>query len=119
MFTFTYVISTEELTNSILEFFDITIQELEITIQVSYSIYGSYRPATFYDPAEYPELEVENIEVQEVYLDGSLVILSEYNKKVTVTSYIDELTSSKYWQDKIEGLCWEDTEHKKQLLEDF
>lgn len=118
MFTFDYTISTEELTNSILEFFDITIQELEITIQISYSIYGTYRPATFYDPAEYPDLEVENIEVQEVFLDGDLVILNEY-KKATVTSYIDELTGSKYWQDKIEGLCWEDTEHKKQLLEDF
>lgn len=118
MFTFDYVIPTEELTNSILEFFDVSEQELEITIQVSYSISGAYRQATFYEPAEYPDLEIENIEVQEVYLDGDLLILSEY-KKATVTSYIDELTGSKYWQDNLETACWEDAESKKQLLEDF
>jgi len=42
-------------------------QDVEIVVEVEYSIYGGYRPATwgYYggEPAEYPEVEIESIVV--------------------------------------------------------
>lgn len=42
---------------------NITIELLgnDVEVTVEYSLTGNYIPATYYDPAEYPELEIEGL----------------------------------------------------------
>ena len=41
----------------------IEVDNVEYEIDVEYSVYGGYVPETFFDPAEYPELEIDNLSV--------------------------------------------------------
>lgn len=45
----------------------------EVEVAVEYSISGNYIAATYYDPAEYPELEIEGVTR---VVDGKVVDLS-------------------------------------------
>jgi len=41
--------------------YPIEIGSTEIDLEVTYSIFGSYRPSSWTHPAEYPELDVESV----------------------------------------------------------
>lgn len=63
--------------------------ELEINgeiemVDVIFSVYGSYYPATYWEPAEYPELEID-----EVTFNGEEITLTD--KQI----------------EEAEGKCWE------------
>lgn len=57
--------------------------EVEL-IEVIFSVYGQYYPATYWEPAEYPELEID-----EVTLNG------------------EEITLTDKQTEEVEEKCWE------------
>jgi hypothetical protein len=52
---------------------------IPIEVDIEFSVYGKYRPPTYYEPAEFPELEITNV-------------IDEYGNNIN--SLIDELD---YW----------------------
>lgn len=89
--------------------------ELELTWEVTYSIVGKNKPATFHNPAEYTEMEIEKIELKEAvyYILHEKKLLKG---KVDITSLVKEdidfLEEKTIDRDKLEVACWEDDESR-------
>lgn len=57
-------------------------------IEVTYHSYGVYSPATHYEPAEYPDIYIEDVEYQGVSIFN---ILSDNDIEEILESLISEL----------------------------
>ena len=67
----------------------------DIELEIEYAFTGNYIAATFQDPAEYPELEIENVSriIKGETIDLNEMLTDEEHEaiKVIVQEYIDEL----------------------------
>jgi hypothetical protein len=110
---FTMYIPEEELTPSIIEFFNLPEGSyMEVEIEITYSIYGRFRQATFHEPAEYPELDEVNVKFKQLLNNGEVVKLSQYQTNF-ITNYLNEFFEINNWKDRIETACWEDAEQER------
>jgi hypothetical protein len=73
--------------------------DCEVQLDVEYSIYGKYHAATWNDPAEYPELEIEAVTYKIFDLDGNEIAMTPEYKKL-IDEKIDYTT--------LEEECWYD-----------
>jgi len=110
---FTLTLGQEDLTLSIIEFFNLPEDSyLELEIEVTYSIFGSFRQATFYEPAEYPELDTINTKVIAIYDDGAKLEVTKYQLEYC-NILVNEMFEHKTWKDRLETACWEDAEKER------
>ena len=74
-------------------------------VEVDFDIYGSYKSATWYEPEEYPEIEIENVTIiGKVYTeDGEVDVTDEFKKKL-----IENINYNVLEKD-----CWDYANHKR------
>lgn len=51
----------------------IILEDYEIEVEVAVSVFGSYCPATLYQPEDFPEIEIESCVVVTVLDEGKFV----------------------------------------------
>lgn len=79
----------------------IPLEAIELYVEFEFEIVGSYHPATFNYPAEFPDLEGGVILVADVvFIDGSAVSLNEKQIKA-----LDKLLT-KEQIDMMDAACW-------------
>ena len=73
---------------------DIEIMSSEVEVEISYEVYGKYLPATHFEPAEYPELEISSIKrvIAGQEIDISEMFTENEHEKIQgiLQSYLDE-----------------------------
>jgi hypothetical protein len=77
----------------------------EVIIEIEYKMYGKYLQATYYEPAEYPELEV--IKVSIVEISNRKTNVGEKQLQVINCSNFINLIAS---DEEITSACFEDYE---------
>jgi hypothetical protein len=88
--------------NKVQQLLCIPLEAVELCIAFEFQIVGSYQPATWDYPAEFPDLEGGDILVAEVtFIDGSVVILNKKQIKA-----LDKLLT-KEQIDMMDAACWE------------
>lgn len=75
----------------------------EVEFDVNYKILGKYIPASYYEPADYPELDIGDIVVERI---NGCKITKEQEKKLR---FIEESFTDDDFE-KIEACCWEAAE---------
>lgn len=87
-------------------------ETIELTWEVTYSMFGKHLPATRFEPEENPELEIEKIELKEasIYFEigkgyrKSILSLIKEDK-----SWLEELETT-IDANELEVKCWEDAD---------
>jgi hypothetical protein len=88
--------------NKVQQLTAIPLEATELYIEFEFQIVGSYQPATFDYPAEFPDLEGGDTLVAEVtFIDGSVVSLNSKQIKA-----LDKLLT-KEQIDMMDSACWE------------
>jgi hypothetical protein len=88
--------------NKVQQLTAIPLEATELYLEFEFQIVGSYQPATWDYPAEFPDLEGGDILVAEVtFIDGSVVSLNEKQIKA-----LDKLLT-KEQIDMMDAACWE------------
>jgi hypothetical protein len=88
--------------NKVQQLTAIPLEATELYIEFEFQIVGSYQPATFDYPAEFPDLEGGDILVAEVtFIDGSFVNLNSKQIKD-----LDKILT-KEQIDIMDSACWE------------
>ena len=88
--------------NKVQQLLAIPLEAVELYIEFEFQIVGSYQPATWDYPAEFPDLEGGDMLVAEVtFTDGSVVSLNSKQLKA-----LDKLLT-KEQIDMMDAACWE------------
>lgn len=88
--------------NKVQQLLCIPLEAIELYIEFEFEIVGSYHPATFNYPAEFPDLEGGDTLVADVaFVDGSFVNLNKKQIKA-----LDKLLT-KEQIDIMDSACWE------------
>ena len=88
--------------NKVQQLLCIPLEAVELYIEFEFQIVGSYQPATWDYPAEFPDLEGGDTLVAEVtFIDGSVVSLNSKQIKA-----LDKLLT-KEQIDIMDSACWE------------
>ena len=88
--------------NKVQQLTAIPLEATELYLEFEFQIVGSYHPATWSYPAEFPELEGGDTLVAEVtFIDGSIVSLNSKQIKA-----LDKLLT-KEQIDIMDSACWE------------
>jgi hypothetical protein len=58
-----------------------TIELYGIKLTVGYTVSGQYYPATYYEPAEYPELDIQTVTAYDSEID-LLPLLEQYEETI-------------------------------------
>ena len=77
----------------------------EVIIEIEYKMHGKYYPATYYEPEEYPELEVIKVSIVEISNRKTHV----WDKQVQVINY-SNFISLLLSDEEITSACFEDYE---------
>jgi hypothetical protein len=85
----------------------ISLDNYEVEVIVNYNIYGKDKVATWNNPPEYAELEIEDITYN---------IYDEDGNNVTISPELLETINTMIDKDRIEELCWDDA---KQESDDY
>ena len=87
--------------NKVQQLLCIPLEAVELYIEFEFQIVGSYQPATWDYPAEFPDLEGGDIIVADVtFIDGSVVSLNSKQIKA-----LDKLLT-KEQIDMMDAACW-------------
>lgn len=87
--------------NQVQKLMAIPLEAVDMYIEFEFELVGEYHPATWYEPAEYPDLEGGDIKLVEVsFEDGSVVTLN--------TKQIKQLDNilTKHQIDLMDEVCW-------------
>lgn len=87
------------------DFFGFGETEWGMEIDVEYRIYGKHLPATWFEPEEWPELEIEKVIYNKLYSENYEIDLSKLTKE-RYKELVDKLDAS-LDGDVLETLCWE------------
>ena len=88
--------------NKVQQLTAIPLEATELYLEFEFQIVGSYQPAIWDYPVEFPDLEGGDILVAEVtFIDGSIVSLNEKQIKA-----LDKLLT-KEQIDMMDSACWE------------
>jgi hypothetical protein len=87
--------------NKVQKLLCIPLEATELYLEFEFQIVGSYHPATFDYPAEFPDLEGGDTLVAEVtFIDGSVVSLNKKQIKA-----LDKLLTNEQI-DMMDAACW-------------
>jgi hypothetical protein len=87
--------------NKVQQLTAIPLEAVELYIEFEFQIVGSYQPATWDYPAEFPDLEGGDTLVAEVtFIDGSVVSLNEKQIKA-----LDKILTKEHI-DMMDAACW-------------
>lgn len=86
--------------------FDFEITDIEL--EVTYSVYGQDKPATFHDPAEYADLEIEGKKVLKVFTSNG-EFEPTYEQNDIILALIDDKENNAI----LEGLLWDEVKMQK------
>jgi len=87
--------------NKVQQLLCIPLEAIELYVEFEFQIVGSYYPATWDYPAEFPDLEGGDTLAAEVtFIDGSVVSLNEKQIKA-----LDKLLT-KEQIDRMDAACW-------------
>ena len=81
--------------------------DYEIELDIEYSIHGKFIPATYYEPADYPELDIESVTYKAFDLDGN---------EITITDDLKKVIDAKIDYTILEEECWYDA---KKPIDDY
>lgn len=87
--------------NQVQKLMAIPLEAVDMYIEYEFELVGEYHPATWHEPAEYPDLEGGDIKLVEVsFEDGSVVTLN--NKQI---KQLDNILT-KHQIDLMDDACW-------------
>lgn len=88
--------------NKVQQLLCIPLEAVELYVEFEFGIVGSYHPATWSYPAEFPDLEGGDILVADVaFVDGSFVNLNKKQIKA-----LDKILTKEHI-DMMDSACWE------------
>lgn len=77
----------------------------EASVEIEYKMHGCHMPATFFEAEEFPECEIEQVTITELYhVDGQFLLEPlQQTKLEKIAGYIFDF-------DKLETMCFEQHE---------
>jgi hypothetical protein len=74
--------------------------EEDFELEVEFSVYGDYRPATYWEPAESPELEIRrvvHIDENDNETEFALTRKEERDLESAIWEYLDDIKQNGYY----------------------